>query len=88
MKKGFFTRDEIGLNPTWEEEWQDMPEFVMEDKTPKKTLLVHFATWEDMKSFAELVGQHLTKTTKYIWFPSVQKESLLDFRYLGDGEEE
>lgn len=50
-------------------EWQGMPEFVMRDLTPKKTLIVSFANLRDMDQFAELMGQTVNETTRSIWWP-------------------
>jgi len=81
-KKGFWSNDDLGVNPPWEEEWQGMPEFQMQDLSPVKSLIVHFATWDDMKAFAELVEQHLLKTTQSIWFPEAGIEKYVDKRYV------
>ena len=40
----------------WEEHWQDMPEFVQEDQSPYKSVIVHFENKEDMAEFAKLVN--------------------------------
>ena len=61
----------------WEEEWQGMPEFVQEDLSPYKTIMVHFESEEAVKSFAKLVDQKLTVQTKSIWYPKVERENLL-----------
>lgn len=53
----------------WANEWHDMPEFVQEDLTPFKSLIVHFETQEDLDKFSELVGRKLYTTTQSIWFP-------------------
>ena len=47
----------------WEEEWQNMPEFVQKDLTPAKTLYVHFRNLEDIETFAQLIGQTVTELT-------------------------
>ena len=86
MAKGFFSSNDLGVNLSAEEEWQGMPEFMMEDLTPIKSLIVHFATWEDMKAFAELVEQHLTKVTQSIWYPEAGITRMVDKRYIQGGE--
>lgn len=53
----------------WQTEWKDMPEFTSEDKTPKRTLYVHFADDKDVEAFARLVKQTITDKTKFIWYP-------------------
>lgn len=64
----------------WKKEWQDMPEFIQEDLTPFKSVIVHFENREDMDSFAKLVEQRITKKTKFIWYPKVKIE-----RYVTKG---
>jgi len=53
----------------WQSEWKDMPEFTSEDKTPKRTLYVHFADDKDVDAFSRLVKQTITDKTKFIWYP-------------------
>ena len=54
---------------TWKEEWQDMPEFVQENKESIKGVMVHFETPEDMDEFSKLVGRKVTMKTKGFFFP-------------------
>lgn len=61
----------------WEESWQGMPEFVQEDLSPYKTIMVHFENEAALESFAKLVGQTLTVQTKSIWYPKADRENLL-----------
>ena len=56
----------------WEDEWQDMPEFIHEDQTPYSSLMVHFSSDEDMRDFSELIGQRILRTTKSVWYPDAE----------------
>ena len=76
-QKGFFD-----LPESWEKEWQGMPEFIMEDKTPWKTISLHFRNEKDMKSFAKLVKQRMTTKTKFIWYPKMEIEKLINKLYI------
>jgi len=58
----------------WKEEWQDMPEFIQEDKESIKCVSVHFETLEDMEAFSKLIGRTITMKTKGIFFPVKEKE--------------
>jgi hypothetical protein len=51
------------------EEWKGMPEFEQEKEKPFSMINIRFETEEDLKAFAELIGQKLTPKTKSIWFP-------------------
>lgn len=68
----------------WEEEWQDMPEFLMEDKTAFKVILVNFENMKDVKAFAELMKQSITPSTKYIWFPEKKPFPCNTYRYVDE----
>ena len=65
----------------WEREWKDMPEFVQEDKTAFKQILVNFRNEEDLKKFGELVNQKITISTKSIYFPQHDKEKPNNYLY-------
>lgn len=53
----------------WKAEWVGMPEFVQEPDKPYQTLTVRFRNEEDVRAFAELIGQRITPLTKSIWHP-------------------
>jgi len=78
----FFTDAELRTNPPWEEAWQGMPEFKMEDLTPIKSVMVHFASWEDSERFAELIGQTVTPKTKSVWYPEAEIGRYVTRRYV------
>lgn len=65
----------------WEDDWQDMPEFIQEDQSPFKTIYVHFQNKQDMKSFAELVDQKIGFKTKSIWYPEAKIGKTDGIRY-------
>jgi hypothetical protein len=50
-------------------EWEGMPEFNSEDLSAVKSLKVNFRSLDDVRAFAELVGQTLTEKTRFIWYP-------------------
>ena len=72
----------------WEDEWQDMPEFVQKNLQPFKSIYVHFESKEDMKAFAKLVNQKIGIKTKFIWYPKAKYESILSKRYIDLEEQE
>ena len=78
--KNLLLEKEIGINNAYEE-WLGMPEFVQEDKTSFKCLIVHFKDEQDYKSFQELINQSLTEKTKSIWYPKVEDEDMNSKRY-------
>lgn len=58
---------------TWEEEWQNMPEYQQGQVRPFSKIIIRFATEQDLKDFAELIGQPLTPATKSIWHPRLKR---------------
>ena len=65
-----------------EKEWKDMPEFIQEDKSPIKQLIVSFKNYDDYKDFAKLINQPLTPKTQSVWFPPVGIDKYMDKRYI------
>lgn len=68
----------------WEKEWQGMPEFIQDDLTSWKSIIVHFKNKNDMDDFSNLIGQRLLSTTKSIWYPKAEIGRYADKRYLTD----
>ena len=68
----------------WEKEWQGMPEYRQQNLLPVKSVTVNFATIEQMKQFAELIGQPITTDTRFIWFPKVSAESMKNKVYVNE----
>lgn len=56
--------------PDWKSEWQDMPEFVQEQKQPFAQITIRFENEKDLEDFSRIIGQKLTKKTKSIWHPA------------------
>lgn len=67
-----------------QEEWAGMPEFVQEDKTSFRSVIVHFKSQDDVDAFAELIEQRLTDKTKSVWFPEAEIETYADKRYAAE----
>lgn len=76
----------IELEESWRAEWQNMPEYVQQDLTPWKSLLVHFASREDLLIFAQLTGQHLNSDTVFMWYPPQKPLEMSDKRYIDQPE--
>lgn len=69
---------------TVEKEWQGMPEFRHKDMTPWKSTIVHFASAEDMKAFAKLIGQTVTPDTQSLWYPPAPIGRYANKRYADE----
>ena len=67
----------------WKDEWQDMPEFEMEDLSSFRKIIVHFRNQEDIDKFAELISQKITKAPS-IWYPEWEKRRYADKRYVDE----
>lgn len=71
----------------WEKDWQDMPEFVQEDQSSYKAIIVHFENKQDMKTFAKLIGQKIGFKTQSIWYPKIEREQLINKLYIDKKDE-
>lgn len=69
------------IEEEWRKEWVGMPEFIQDDLTPWKQIIVSFAGLADMAAFAELVGQTITPNTRSIWFPEAEIGRIVNKRY-------
>lgn len=68
----------------WKKEWQDMPEFIQEDLTSHRKIVVHFRNDEDVKKFAELLGQKITQKQPSLWFPEMPPRRYSHLKYVKD----
>jgi len=59
----------------WVKEWQDMPEFNQHKNVAYQKIIISFKNENDVKLFADLINQKITKKTKSIWFPFKQKDN-------------
>ena len=68
----------------WEDEWQDMPEFVHEDQTSWKAVIVHLKDRDAMDAFSKAIGQKITAETRSLWFPPAEIGRYADKRYVAE----
>ena len=67
----------------WKKEWEDMPEFEMDDLSSFRKIVIHFRNQEDIDKFAELIGQKITKAPS-LWYPEWEKRRYADKRYVDE----
>lgn len=70
----------------WKDEWKDMPEFIQEDLTSKRKIIVHFRNEEDVKRFSKLIEQKITPKQKSLWFPYLAPRRYAHLRYIKEDE--
>lgn len=68
----------------WEKHWVGMPEFVQEDLTSYRKIVIHFSCEEDVKKFSEAIGQSLTPKQKSTWFPPIPVRRYANKRYIDE----
>jgi hypothetical protein len=62
------------VEQNWEDEWQDMPEFIQQKiGKPYAQIIFRFDNEQDLQDFAKLIGQKLTKKTKSAWHPQIER---------------
>tara|TARA_B100001013_G_C24557201_1_gene421056 strand:- start:129 stop:467 length:339 start_codon:yes stop_codon:yes gene_type:complete len=65
------------IKKSWENEWQDMPEFHQKKVEAHATIVIRFRNEEDLQKFAKLVEQtHLNINSKSMWFPELERKDL------------
>lgn len=74
----------------YDEVWGDMPEF-QDEPAEEATreggqVIVHFRTMADRADFAEVVGQQITPTTRFIWHPKKEFRVAQDWAFVDDKE--
>ena len=68
----------------YKEEWKDMPEYIQEDLSAFRSIIIHFKNKEDIQAFAKLTNQTITPATKYLWYPKMQIEGMMDKRWKSE----
>jgi hypothetical protein len=68
----------------WEKEWAGMPEFSQQDLTPLRVINVRFKSENDVRQFAELIGQTITPKQKALWFPFAEFRRASHLRYVDE----
>ena len=81
-KHGLLSLDEVNkFTKDAYEEWREMPQYIQQRQQAKYELLVKFTSYKDVKEFAEMIGQKLTRKTKSIWHPIRVRGLHSDKRY-------
>jgi hypothetical protein len=55
----------------FDEHWEGMPEYKMEDKTSHRKIVVHFRSDEDFASFCNIISQKLGSKQPSTWYPEM-----------------
>ena len=66
----------------WRDHWRGMPEYIAEDLTSARKIIVHFRNDEDVAAFAEAIDQRITSKQKSLWFPEMPMRRKAHLRYL------
>lgn len=78
MQNELFNRDEFA---SWYDHWRGMPEFVMEDKSPHRQIIISFPDAAAVREFSDMIGQNITERTRSLWYPVQDREGIADKRY-------
>ena len=66
------------------DEWDGMPEFQQAKRDAFQTIAVHLADRHAVDAFARLIGQPITRRTRYVWYPKADKTRFADSTYVSD----
>tara|TARA_R110000744_G_scaffold21933_1_gene56352 strand:- start:1231 stop:1476 length:246 start_codon:yes stop_codon:yes gene_type:complete len=72
------------FGPEWENEWQDMPEFIQEDLRPWHQINVRFRNQKDFDEFKRRMEQEVTPKQKALWFPHAPFRRASKYKYFDD----
>ena len=72
------------MNEQWRFDWFDMPEFIQEEQTPYKELIIRFRDQASVEEFALLLEQTITVLTTSLWYPELDKKINLDKRWVDE----
>jgi len=64
--------------------WQDMPEFIQDNKSAFRSIIIHFKNKEDINEFAKIINQTITEKTKFLWFPKQEQLETESRRYKSE----
>jgi hypothetical protein len=72
----------------WLAEWQNMPEYNIEDLAPQFQIIINFTCAADVEEFGKLIGQHLkannaAKQLQSVWYPEQEIGRMTNKRYIG-----
>jgi len=85
---GFFIQTAMQsiVEENLEEEWKGMPEFISEDQTAVRKLIVNFQSESAVEDFCNRLGISITDKTKSIWFPPKERMNRKDYAWVSDEE--
>ncbi len=84
-----FNLDDFIMRPApktewWKELWQGMPEFIQDDLSSHRKIVVHFRNDEDVEEFSKLIAQSITPKQPSLWFPHMPVMRVKDKRYTDE----
>jgi hypothetical protein len=71
----------------WAAEWQNMPEYYLENLEPKYQIIINFACAADVEDFGNLIGQRIkanenSRQLQSVWFPEQEIGRMINKRYI------
>ena len=84
MKEQNLLFEDLVFKEPWEDDWQDMPEFIQEDLSSYRKIIVHFRNSEDVKKFSKLIGQAITPKQPSLWYPEMKHRITTDKEYADE----
>ena len=81
-KKSFANLFGMDNRKLWEKEWQNMPEFISEERKDYAEIIVRFRNKKDLKKFSRLINQKLGERIKSIYYPILIPFQRNKYRYI------
>lgn len=84
METAGFSKEEVGnivMRYTGNSEdiyklWKGMPEYIHEDKTAYRSIIIHFKDEKAVQAFTKKIGRKITPKTRYLWYPEIEIEKI------------
>jgi len=71
----------------YKEHWKGMPSFDAKNVEAVKQLIVNFESEEAFLAFSEIVGTQLTKKTRSVWYPPMERTTSILNRWIESDED-
>lgn len=80
-----FTADDI---ESWRIEWQNMPEYSVEDLAPQFQIIVNFSCAADVEKFSKLLSRNFktngNRQLPSVWYPDQEIGRMTNKRYIDE----
>ena len=85
LSTGFFG-DQQKARKWWQPHWWGMPEYLDDDLSPFRRVVLYFYDRKDVLAFGELIGQKLSPRCFSVWFPKRERRDRMARAWISVGK--